>query len=94
MDFAGPFPSGDYIMVVINEYSRFPEVEIIALLSANTVIPKLDSILARRGILDVVKNDNGPSFNSSELKNFAKHLRFNHRRMTPCWPKANGEVDG
>jgi len=27
VDFAGPFPSGDYIMVVTDEFSRFPEVE-------------------------------------------------------------------
>ena len=29
MDFLGPLPSGDYLMVVIDEYSRFPEVEIV-----------------------------------------------------------------
>ena len=29
IDFAGPFPTGDYIMVVIGEYSHFPEVETI-----------------------------------------------------------------
>ena len=27
MDFLGPFPSGDYLLVVIDEYSRFLEVE-------------------------------------------------------------------
>ena len=27
MDFLGPFPSGDYLLIVIDEYSRFPEVE-------------------------------------------------------------------
>nr|XP_058973198.1 uncharacterized protein K02A2.6-like [Pocillopora verrucosa] len=26
MDFLGPLPSGEYLMVVIDEYSRFPEV--------------------------------------------------------------------
>ena len=28
VDFAGPFPSGDYIMVVTDEFSPFPEVKI------------------------------------------------------------------
>jgi len=28
VDFAGLFPPGDYIMVVTDEFSRFPEVEI------------------------------------------------------------------
>ena len=29
IDFYGPLPSGDYLLVVIDCYSRFPEVEII-----------------------------------------------------------------
>ncbi|GFO33165.1 transposon ty3-g Gag-Pol polyprotein [Plakobranchus ocellatus] len=28
-DFAGPFPSGDYLLIVIDDFSRFPEVEIV-----------------------------------------------------------------
>jgi len=62
VDFAGPFPSGDYIMVVTDEISCFPEVEILTSTSAKVVIPKLDAIVARQGILDVLKNDNGPPF--------------------------------
>jgi hypothetical protein len=29
VDFCGPLPSGDMLFVVIDEYSRYPEVEII-----------------------------------------------------------------
>ena len=43
-DFVGPFPSGELLLVVIDEFSRFPEVEIINSTSAKTVIPKLDNI--------------------------------------------------
>ena len=28
-NFCGPFPSGDYLLVLMDEHSRFPEVEII-----------------------------------------------------------------
>ena len=28
VDLAGPFPSGEYLLVVIDEYSRFPEVDV------------------------------------------------------------------
>ena len=41
MDFLGPFPSGDYLLVVIDEYSRFPEVEIVKSTSAKSAIPRL-----------------------------------------------------
>ena len=91
IDFAGPYPSGEYLMVVIDEYSRFPEVEILTFTSARAVIPKLDAIFSRQGIPDVLKSDNGPPFNSHEFKEFAEHLGFQHRRITPYWPKANGE---
>ena len=58
LDFARPFPSGDYIVVVTNEFSRFPEVEILTSTSAKAVIPKLDAIYARQGMPDVLKSDN------------------------------------
>ena len=44
MDFFGPFPSGDYLLVIIDEYSRFPEVEIVKSTSTKSVIPRLDRL--------------------------------------------------
>ena len=70
VNFAGPFPSGDFTMVVTDKFSRFPEVEILTSTSARAVIPKLDAIFARQGIPDVLKSDNGPRFNGHEFKNF------------------------
>ena len=92
-DFLGPFPSGDHLLVVIDEHSRFPEVEITTSTSARSTIPKLDAIFARQGIPDVLKSDNGPPFNGQEIKNFAEHLGFQHRKVTPLWPRANGEAE-
>ena len=37
-DFGGPYPSGHYCLVVIDEYSRFPVVEIVKSTSAKSVI--------------------------------------------------------
>ena len=48
MDFGGPFPSGEYLLVVIDAYSRFPEVEIVRT-SAACIIPKLDRIFSTSG---------------------------------------------
>ena len=44
MDFCGPFPNGAYLLVVMDEYCRYPVVEIIQSLSAKIVIPVLDKI--------------------------------------------------
>lgn len=48
VDFAGPFPSGDYIMVVTDEFGRFPEAELLTSTSARAVISKLDATFARQ----------------------------------------------
>lgn len=93
IDFTGPFPSGDYLLVVIDEYSRFPEVEILKSTAATTVIPKLDRIFSYYGIPHVVKTDNGPPFNGQPFKDFSHYLGFKHRKITPYWPRANAEAE-
>ena len=93
IDFSGPFPSGEYLLVAIDSYSRYPEVEILKSISADSVIPKLDAIFARHGIPDIVKSDNGPPFNGRDFNNFADSLGFRHRKVTPLWPQANGGVE-
>ena len=86
-------------MVIVDDYSRYPVVEVLSNLSAKSIIPKMDSVLkmdsvfALFGIYDVVKTDNGPPFNGREFKGFAEHLGFHHRKITPLWPQANGEVE-
>ena len=93
VDFAGPFPSRDYIVVVVDEFSRFPEVELLTSTSAKAVVPKLDAIFSRQGVPDILKSDNGPPFNGHEFKTFADYVGIKHRKTTPLWPKANGEAE-
>ena len=93
IDFTGPFPSGEYLLVVVDEYSRFPEVEIVTSTAATTVIPKLDKIFSCLGIPAVAKTDNGPPFNGQAFKDFSLYLGFKHRKITPYWPRANAEAE-
>ncbi len=92
IDFAD-LPNGEHLLVVMDDYTRFPEVEIVPSTSAQQVIPRLDRIFASFGIPDIVRTDNGPPFNSHEFANYAKYLGFVHRKITPGWPQANGEVE-
>ena len=59
VDFPGPFPSGDYIMEVEDEFNRFPEVELLTSTSPKAVVPKLDTIFSRQGVPDILKSDKG-----------------------------------
>ncbi|XP_045167180.2 uncharacterized protein K02A2.6-like [Mercenaria mercenaria] len=93
LDFAGPFPNGKYLLVLIDEYSRFPIVEIINSTSSKTVIPILNKIFSEFGICEVLKSDNGPPMNGHEFAQFANYMGFKHRKITPLWPQANGECE-
>ena len=65
IDFRGPFPSGEYALVVIDAYSHFPEVDIIYSTKATSTISKLEGIT--HGIPRSIKSDNGLPFTSHEF---------------------------
>ena len=84
---------GCYVLVIIDDHSRFPIVQIINSTAAKIVIPKLESVFSLFGIPSVVKTDNGPPFNGHEFAEFSVNLGFKHRKVTPLWPEANGGVE-
>ena len=92
-DFHGPLPSGEHLLVVIDEYSRFPVVEIVTSTSHKAAIPKFDKIFAEFGIPKRLKSDNGAPFNGDAFAKFAKFLGFYHHRITPLHPESNGLVE-
>ena len=93
VDFARRFPSGEYLLAVIDDYSRFPEVIILPSFSANVVIPRLNMFFARQGYPTIVKTENGPPFQGQDFKDFATQSGFRHRRITPLLPEANEEAE-
>ena len=93
-DFCGPFPTGEYLLVVIDAYSRFPEVDTVRSTSAAAIIPKLDRIFATHGIPVILRSDNGPPFSSHEIKTYMKEKGIHHKKITPLWPQANSEAEG
>ena len=90
IDFYGPVKCGKYLMVLNCECSRYPLVKVISSTSADAIIPLLTEIFAMFGIPEVLKSDNGPPFNSFKFAEFARHLGFKHRKISPLWPMANG----
>ena len=93
MDFFGPLPSGDYIMVVIDDYTRYPVIEILTSITANAIVPRLDRIFAMFGIPSICRTDNGPPFNGQDFADFAESMVFKHRKVTPLHPEANGHAE-
>ena len=84
---------GQILLLVFDDYSRFPFVEPVSSTSASAVIPNLDQLFSTFGAPRVVKSDNGPPFIGEEFTKFACVLGLKHRKVTPLWPRAKGEVE-
>ena len=93
MDICGPFPAGEYLFVVIDAYSRFPEVDIVHSTSASAIIPKLDRIFATHGIPTVIRSDNGSPFTSHEIGEYMRENGIKLQKTTLLWPQANSEAE-
>ena len=71
-DYWGPTSDGKYLLVVIDELSRYPEVAIVSSTGADANIAALDEIFARHGFCKILKSDNGPPFNGQESHELQK----------------------
>ena len=83
IDFYGPLPTSEYLLVAVDRYSRFPEVEIVHSTRASTVIPKLDKMFSVHGIPDTIISDNGPPFNGDDYARYLKALGIQAKFSTP-----------
>ncbi|XP_062539057.1 uncharacterized protein K02A2.6-like [Armigeres subalbatus] len=93
IDFLGPLPSGDYLLVLVDYFSRFTEVIVMRQITAELTINALFETFSRYGIPETLRSDNGPQFISEQFKTFCEEYGICHQKTTPYWPQANGEVE-
>ena len=93
IDFCGPLPTGEYLLVIIDEFSRFPVVEVVRSTSAEIVIPVVDNVFSLLDYPEIVNSDNGPPFNGHLWKAFMQENGIRHRKITPLWPQANAQAE-
>ena len=93
-DHWGPTPLNTYMLVVIDQLSRFPEVIEVGGTSAQANIAAFDSIFSRHGFCKTLTTDNGPPFNGTEAHELQQYFRWagiEHRpTMSAEDPEANG----
>ena len=90
MDFWGPLPSGEYLLVIIDEYFRYPEVEFFHSTSAQAVTPHLDRIFSTHGFPELAKTDGGPPFNGHDYHQYMQWAGIHSVVVSPEDPEANG----
>ncbi|UYV72531.1 K02A2.6-like [Cordylochernes scorpioides] len=83
-----------WYLVVIDYYSRFPEMVQLDRLTASVVMRSCKSIFARHGIPETVVSDNGTQFGAArEFENFARQYGFQHVTSSPRFPQSNGMAE-
>ncbi|XP_055604370.1 uncharacterized protein K02A2.6-like [Uranotaenia lowii] len=93
MDFLGPMPTGEYVLVVIDYYSRYLELEIMTRITAQETIKRLKRIFRVWGPPRTITLDNAKQFVSSEFEEFCNSQGVHLNHISPYWPQANGEVE-
>ena len=78
IDLMGPLPTGECLLVVVDYFSRFYEVEIMRSTTSKKVVDVLAQIFSRYGYPFTLKSDNGPQFCCEEFKTFLKALKVAH----------------
>ena len=86
-----PLPTGDYLLVVVDCYSRFFEVAVSKSVTSTKMISCLETMFATQGFPLSIKTDNGTQFASDET--YLRENNIKHRTSTPLWPQAIGEVE-
>ena len=89
MDQAGPFMN-KYFLIVVDSYSKWPEIFIVNSINSQTTIRCLRSLFARFGIPSMLVSDNGPAYTSAEFSQFTEMNGIRHIRVAPYHPASNG----
>ena len=92
VDFAGPF-LGKMFLIVVDAYSKWPEVVEMTSTEAPKTICELRKIFAANGLPEQLVSDNGPQFVSSDFAAFMKMNGIKHIRCAPYHPSSNGAAE-
>ena len=91
LDLLGPMPTGEYLLVVVDYYPRYYEVEI---LMSVTCIP--DYLTPREDIRcswSASNHNKRQQFQSEQFEHYLVDNSILHHKVTQQWAQANGELE-
>ena len=92
VDHAGPLKGNMYLLIV-DAYSRWLEVLRVSTTSSQDTLTKFRSVFATHGLPESIVSDNGPSFTSTEYKEYLKVNGIADVKTAPYHPSSNGQVE-
>ena len=92
VDFARPIGGCTYL-VVVDAYSKYPEVVKMTSTTSSATITALRDIFSRHGLPEILVSDNGSQFSSTEFEQFCANNGIMHRTSAPYKPSTNGQAE-
>ena len=93
IDLCGPYPTGDYVLGIIDSCTRWPELHTTTSTKSTNIVKYLIQSFATHGFPEIITTDNAPNLVSVDIKEFCKTHAIKHQRATPYWPQANSEIE-
>lgn len=93
IDFLGPAPKGERILVIVDYFSRYVEAIFMEKCDTDQVILALEEIFSRLDWPEAITSDNGPPFQSHEFVSWCENNGILLRHSLPYQPRMNGEVE-
>jgi Integrase core domain len=97
MDVLGPLPrtarGNEYILVVMDYFTKWPEVYPISDQKAGTICECLRDVVATHGAPRILLSDQGRNFESEMIKELCAAYGIDKRRTTPLHPQCDGMVE-
>ena len=90
MDYCGPFLNRYYALVIIDSYSKWPEVFFTEHPTANFTMLALRKLFSREGVPIAVVSDNGSPFSANSVTQWLNSLGCRHLFTAPRHPQSNG----
>ena len=92
-DFKGPIEGRYYLHVIIDQYFKYPEVDLVTSTSFKKLKPVLDRVFATHRFPEAVTTGNDPRYSSYEMEKYAKAKGFRLTPVTPDDPQCNGFLE-
>jgi len=89
-DYCGPFLSKYYCLIIIDSYSRYPEIFITTRADADFTRKAFQKFFSREGVPQCIITDNGTHFNAELLIKWVKGVGSNIIYTAPRHPQSNG----
>ena len=97
IDFKGPLPTSkkgnQYLLTLIDEYSRFPFAYPCPNMSSNSVTQCFNHLFSIFGMPDMIHNDRATDFLSEETQNYLLSKSIAASKTSRYNPKCNGQVE-